>query len=159
MLQVACQLQDRTVTILTYNRSLKDDCQARIKKLHLQQNCQCYTIHGLVSKCSGSPCHNDDALLDILQCWDDPTKPRPKQLFLDLVMIDEAQDLRPSFFKAIKHILLAGNKPHGRKSIQMCVVGDPKQLLYDFDTYGEDRATPQYLMDPKTHWQVRCSIP
>eukprot|EP01051_Picozoa_sp_SAG22_P004721 SAG22_NODE_261_length_13373_cov_17.745472_3_plen_515_part_00 len=65
----------------------------------------------------------------------------------DLIMLDEAQDLRPTFCAALRHVLRAAD-PGGVESLQMALVGDPKQLLYDFDSYGDDKASAQYLERP-----------
>jgi hypothetical protein len=46
----------------------------------------------------------------------------------------------------LRHILRAANP--GGQSMQMVLVGDPKQLLYDFPGYGSDKASAQYLERP-----------
>ena len=157
MLQVAQQVllaqPHRNVVIITYNRSLADDCKVRIAKLHhLQQRIHCYTIHGLVSRYAGQICNDDNKLLQTLQVWDRnhgitfnnhgrSSVPPP----LDLVMLDEAQDLRPLFHKLLSHIFNTsvhetnktnsssndddGDRKTNQKnssSMQLCLVGDPK---------------------------------
>ena len=79
---------------------------------------------------------------------------------LDLLMLDEAQDLRPSFYNALCHIIRMSqaartnqkNDNHTMGSLQMCIVGDQKQMLYDFPTFGQDKATPKYMQEPQTYW-------
>ena len=159
MLQAASQLCDRKVTIITYNRSLKEDCQARIRRLRLSGRVCCYTLHGLVSKASNETCKDDQCLLKVLESWEKGYKTpfehsQSERHVFDLVMLDEAQDLRPTFYRAIFAILKAGGRIENGAHLQMCVVGDPHQLLYDFDTYGEDKAVDSYLMVPQLHWQA-----
>ena len=154
MLQVAQQVllaqPHRNVVIITYNRSLADECKVRIAKLHqIQQRIHCYTIHGLVSRYAGQICNDDNKLLQTLQVWDRnhgitfnthgrSSVPPP----LDLVMLDEAQDLRPLFHKLLSHIFNTtvhetknsnndddGDRKTNQKnssSMQLCLVGDPK---------------------------------
>lgn len=70
----------------------------------------------------------------------------------DLFMLDECQDLRPSLYRALGYILKAAmtRGPQACDALQMVLVGDPKQLLYDF--YSGDEATAKYLEDPSTHF-------
>jgi hypothetical protein len=155
MLQVATSLPDRYVTIVAYNRSLRDECVQRIRDHGLDSRVRCYTIHGLASKCADRTLNDDTKLMEVVGEWDRGVT-RPESLRFGLLMVDEAQDLRPSFFRALRHILLArtrGDGPNGSEALQMCVVGDAKQLLYDLATYGEDKAIASYLETPRAHWQ------
>eukprot|EP00536_Pseudo-nitzschia_multiseries_P017237 jgi/Psemu1/70131/estExt_Genemark1.C_14450010 len=161
MLQVASSLpSNRRVLIVTYNRSLADDCKARIQKLSMGHRVSCYTIHGLISKVAGKVCNDDHKLIQQLDRWDRGLEPMADlALPLDLVMLDEAQDLRPLFHKTLSHVFGAacrsrsGNR-HGIEmdSLQLCLVGDPKQLLYDFPTFGSDKASASFFLQPETHW-------
>lgn len=182
MLQIASKLPPhRRVTIVTYNRSLKDECRDRIVQCGLSHRVSCYTIHGLVSKVAKRICNDDHKLNQVVQLWDDEhanVKDYKKEdvMVLDLLMLDEAQDLRPSFYKALCHIIRMSqthlNHHHGsnqntttctnaneivdkkrhRYNLQMCLVGDHKQMLYDFPTYGNDKATSRYIQQPHQHW-------
>lgn len=163
MLQVANALPlDRTVTIITYNRSLCDECKGRISKCGLVGRVWAYTIHGLVTKVSGRPCNDDAKLGQIVKGWDRGCMD-VCALAMDVVLIDEAQDLRPIFYQAICHVLRASAVSRGRghlktmccpqnKSFQICLVGDPKQMLYDFPTFGSDRASVKYMNYPEDYW-------
>jgi len=182
MLQVVASLPPhRKALIITYNRALADDCKERIQMLGLQSRVSCYTIHGLVSKVDGKVCQNDHKLSETLERWRKLGMNRngntgkntycPTYLPLDFVMIDEAQDLRPLFYSVLSHLFSAGihnsdnrgNQQHGNNDvnrslsytqsvIQLCLVGDPKQLLYDFATYGDDKASASFLLHPKQYW-------
>ena len=150
MLQVAASLpESRNALIITYNRSLADECKERIQRLSMGHRTKCYTIHGLASRFVGKVCNDDHKLMRQLDRWDkgldlNPAYPMP----LDLVMIDEAQDLRPLFHRILSHIFgIAGSN-----GIQLCLVGDPKQMLYDFPTYGDDRATTSFFLHPENYW-------
>uniref|UniRef100_A0A7S4AT84 Helicase ATP-binding domain-containing protein n=1 Tax=Pseudo-nitzschia australis TaxID=44445 RepID=A0A7S4AT84_9STRA len=157
MLQVASSLPpSREVLIITYNRALSDDCKARIQKLSMGHRVSVYTIHGLVTRVAGEVCNDDNKLIQMLDLWDncgglEMTNP----VSLDLVMIDEAQDLRPLFHKCLSHIFgtaCRDGKEDRNGGMQLCLVGDPKQLLYDFTTYGSDKASASFFLQPETYW-------
>jgi len=170
MLQIASSLPcHRRVTIITYNRSLKDECQQRIQSCGLSHRVAAYTVHGLVTKVSKSVCNDDHKLNQVIKRWDDEVANNMEDkddeenvIMFDLLMIDEAQDLRPSFYKAICHViqksqaLLVRRNDHAFRSsacpLQICIVGDCKQLLYDFPTYGNDKASARYIKEPEKYW-------
>ena len=162
MLQIASNLPtNRRVIIVTYNRSLSDECRGRIIKCGLRERAWCYTIHGLVSKVAGQICNDDHKLINVVNQWDADSNANGyaesqitlSNLDLDLLMLDEAQDLRPSFYKALCHIIKLNHNPNkGQRGLQMCLVGDPKQMLYDFPTYGDDKASSRYMEHPQQYW-------
>lgn len=148
MLHIANSLpKHKKVIIITYNRSLSDECKERIKHCNLQSSVWCYTIHGIMTRVSGQICNDDSKLIQIVRKWDKDGLDCSFNLDYDLVMLDEAQDLRPSFYSALCHIL-SKNKPF----VQMAIVGDPKQMLYNFATYGSDRASTIFIENPQQHF-------
>ena len=58
------------------------------------------------------------------------------------VLIDEVQDFRDSFRRLIKHLI------HTNEDTQYMVVGDPRQMLYDYNE--EDLASLDYIQAPET---------
>ena len=148
MLQVAMELPGKRVLIVAYNRGLKDECAGRIREHGLQDRVSCFTIHGLASRCADRTLNNDQKLMDQVREWDRGTT-KPVALQFDLMMLDEAQDLRPSFYQAIRHVVM-GRQATG-EALQMCVVGDSRQLLYDLATYGDDKANSSYALLWGTH--------
>jgi hypothetical protein len=163
MLQIAASLpKGKKVTIVTYNRALSDECKERIVKCGLQGNASCYTIHGLVGRVAQKVCNDDTKLINVVNKWDNSfadgnvtmstynTNISP--ISLDLLILDEAQDIRPCFYRALCHIIRMSSKTSLLKGIQMCLVGDPKQMLYNFPTFGNDKASTQYMEDPERYW-------
>ena len=148
MLHVSRALKKPAV-IATYNRALADECNARIQKLGLSGLIKCYTFHGLVAKSAGRSCRNDTELLQILAEWDQGTAQPLWRLPCSIVMLDEVQDLRPSFANALNVIL---SNAATSDSLQLLVVGDSDQLLYDFETYGADKASPRYLQNAEVEF-------
>jgi hypothetical protein len=112
--------------LITYNRSLADTTRAILQPY----DCEVYTYHGLASKLSGTMVHDDTMLATMLRStWKKCT------LAIELLIIDEAQDIRPLYMQLVKRFV-AEICP---SRIQMLVLGDPKQLLYGFyDTSSAD---------------------
>ena len=124
---------DKKCVILTYNRALCDDANNRLANV---DNCRCFTIHSLFGKQSGIICNTDAGLLH-------EGEVEPFQA--DIVMIDEAQDLRPSLYNAI--IKMA-------PIAQYILCGDDCQVLYSF-ILG-DEATDEYLNNGERFFGKVC---
>ena len=138
---VVCD-DDKTNTIITYNRALADETNATIRKLGIS-NVVCYTYHarvGIAAAMRGKV-NNDAKLLTIVDQWDRGVPVR-QPIVSDRVMIDEVQDMRPSFYRAVVH-MIAPNR-------QLLVLGDENQMLYD---YGKDDvAHTGFLMQPHEYF-------
>lgn len=114
----------------------------------------------VVCRSGGRLCKNDTDLLNFVKGCDSSIGPDGTAQMLDsnrlpgadLFMLDECQDLRPSLYHALSYILKATmtRGPQACGALQMVLVGDAKQLLYDF--YSGDKATAKYLEDPSTHF-------
>lgn len=135
----------KTNLILTYNRALADETNATIRKLKLT-NVACRTYHAQVGIAAGmrGQCSNDAKMLQILRHWDAGV-PVASPISEDRVLLDEVQDMRPSFYRAVMHMVAPGR--------QMLVLGDENQMLYD---YGEDDAARlDYLQRPDVHFLAK----
>ena len=116
--------------ILTYNTELARESNKQIQEIGLN-NIQCRTYHSQVGICSNKICNNDTKLIKQVEKWKNGS-------FLsrisgyDIIILDESQDMRPSYYDALTFML-----PPQTKNIQLVVMGDPKQLIYD---YGHDDA-------------------
>ena len=113
---------DRKCVILTYNRALCDEARVRLKDV---PNCTCHTIHAMFGLQSGTVCSTDIGLLYTGEVT---------RFEADIVMIDEAQDLRPSLVSAILRMAPVA---------QYVVCGDNCQVLYSY-IIG-DSASSSYL--------------
>jgi hypothetical protein len=157
MLQVAQELRQREpgrrAQILTYNRALKDECAERIRALGLTGTVSSSTIHGLIARSAARSCKNDTEMLEITEEWDRGVAVA-SPMDCDVVLLDEVQDLRPSFYRAVQHLLraAAGGQSSEGRSLQLVLVGDPKQLLYDFTSMGSDKASAQYIEQPAKYF-------
>lgn len=139
---IAAQEKRKNHLILTYNRELADESTKMIRDYGLT-NIDCKTIHAQVGICASRTCENDIKLIKQIQIWrTGGAVKRLKQY--DIIYIDEAQDLRASLYEALTYILPS--------SAQIVVMGDPKQLLYDYNI--EDAATCDYLQHAEKYFSM-----
>ena len=133
---------DQVVIMIMYNRSLCDASLAQIRKLELapSRQVQAFTFHGLASSLTGTVCHSD---LQILQALGSLRQNRPTWIFenFTLLVIDEAQDIRPVFMTLIHYLIRSVCVERSR--LRIVLLGDPRQLLYGF--YRLNRADSRYL--------------
>lgn len=140
----ACPNVDRLCIILAYNRALKDETDARLQELGMEEWVMCMTFHGLASKCRGQLVHDDIALAEFIEFLKLGGTPVERLSGIGHVLIDEAQDFKRSFHDLITHLI----EPYDR--MQYMVVGDPRQMLYDYD--DDDPASLEYIRSPEAHF-------
>lgn len=119
--------------VLTYNTELACEMRERCKQCGLT-NIDCQTIHAQIAQSSHRKCFTDRMLIEQLRRWQNGGT--LKRLTVDVLILDEAQDLRPTFYEAITYMMPATR-------CQIIGMGDPKQLLYDY--HKDDAATDMYL--------------
>lgn len=134
LLKIAQAVNEKCI-ILTYNRALCEQAQSRLKSQGIE-NCTCHTIHALFGLQAGVSCSTDAGLL-----YDGPVE----TLDCGIVMIDEAQDLRPSLFDAIRRMVPVA---------QFVVCGDDCQVLYSY-IIG-DAASADYMDNIADHLRPVC---
>ena len=132
--------EDTSVVLIMYNRSLCESTTEHIKRLDIDpsRKVKAFTFHGLASSLTGSVCHNDRQIQEVLK-----TKNESKWHMEDftLLIIDEGQDMRPGFMQLI-HYLIQSACIHGSR-LRIVLLGDPRQLLYGF--YAHNRADARFL--------------
>lgn len=136
---------DKTNTILTYNKSLADETNATIRGLGIP-NVKCYTYHARVGIAAGlrGEVDNNTKFLQVVRQWDNGGEVL-HPICTDRLMLDEVQDMRPSFHRAVLHMV--------RKSQpQMCIFGDSHQTLYDYG--ADDAAHTGFLLSPYEYFST-----
>lgn len=114
---------DKKILHLTYNSSLRKEFQERVEKLEIN-NIEVHTFHSFAVKYFLSSAYTDEGLREIV-CnklelkMDMPT--------YDIVVIDESQDLTPLYYRFVIYFL-----SHLKCQIQVVILGDPLQSLYEF---------------------------
>lgn len=125
----ACAASDDPVLIVTYNKALQREMEAKIQCPHA-----CFTFHGLASAYfSVAP---DDATLHAILNSGVQMKHAPP---FKRVCIDEAQDLKDVYVALLRVMFDVDH-------VQWMVVGDPTQLLNDFDP--DDPARISFMQQP-----------
>ena len=132
------------VIILAYNHDLCEETKEKLIDKDLQDRVVCMTFHGLATYCI-MPCHDDTALFDAIEGVESGELEVSKKVKVSAVLIDEAQDFRPSFHRLLNIVLDL------QPTVQYMIVGDEKQMLYTYDT--EDPADLKYLTSPEEHFE------
>lgn len=129
--------QGRRTLMVTYNRALRDECTARVKRDDaLQGFVGVYTYHGLQTMLlGGTPAFNDKQFLENMAGLASGELQLKEQLFqFDDVFVDECQDMRLPFCKFLQFVLRR-LPVERRDAMHVLLVGDPQQLLYDYDPH------------------------
>ena len=123
VLAVALQMPDKQILQITYNSSLRLEIRAKVKEFALP-NITIHTFHSLAVKYYSSDCHTDTGIRRVLL---HNTKPRTDIEPIQLLMLDEFQDCSELYFRLVtKFIRDMGSL------VQLLVLGDPLQCLYQF---------------------------
>lgn len=110
----------RRCLILAYNAQLAADITGRLTS----EGASCMTFHALCSRCIGMA-RDDEQMLTWVEAAEAGAAVVRSPPTVDLVLIDEAQDVRSLYARLVVVCGLAKG--------QVCVVGDRNQLVYDFD--------------------------
>lgn len=125
--------------VVAYNRQLAAEVRAVVE----QRGAQCLTFHALCCRCL-APAHDDDEMEKAVTRAESGVLVPTDVPSADLVVVDEAQDVRPLYVRLLHVLGLAGETFLGA----MVVAGDRDQLLYDFDPAHP--ACLRALCDPAT---------
>lgn len=140
----ACRrFSDGLCIILAYNHDLCEETKKKLQAAELSDRVMCYTFHGLCCACL-APAYDDQQLLDAIDEAERGALPVEKRLHVRGVLIDEAQDFRRTFLRLMRLVLVPD------PSTVFMVVGDTRQMLYDYD--DEDPAELTYLEEPERHF-------
>ena len=126
--------------ILAYNRELASEISAALAEA-ADANATCLTFHALCGRCLAPAC--DDTELETAVERAERGELVPHDIpHVERLCIDEAQDVRDLYVRLVRCLDLA------RPGVQVLVVGDRNQLVYDFDEHFP--ATLRTLLAPQT---------
>lgn len=115
---IATEMPEKEVQVFTYNRRLMDESNARFADL---PNARVFTYHSFVSRYY-CPAKDDVGINRALSM--PPKKSIPA---IDILILDEAQDITPVYYKLVCKIL------RDLPTIpQLCIVGDRYQSIYEY---------------------------
>ena len=108
---------------ITFNKMLQEEVKHSVDKLKLT-NIQVFTYHGLAVKYYSSACHNDMGIRRVLT---EKSDPRVSILPFQVMVLDETQDMTKVYYDIVWKFLL-----DMKGQIQLLILGDEKQALYEF---------------------------
>lgn len=127
-LHIAKSFTNNKILLLTYNKKLKLETRDKVLQSGIK-NLEVHSYHSFCVKYYKHDCYTDSGIIFI-------TKNDSKLLKLfsyDLIILDEAQDINPLFYKLICKII----KDNQNKNIRLCILGDRYQSIYDFNNSDE----------------------
>ena len=139
VLSMAKILNRRKFLQVTYNSLLRHEVKDKVNSLKIK-NIKVHTYHSLAVRYYLSNSYTDTGIRNILHT---NMPPRDNIDHFDVLVIDEAQDMTHLYFSLIIKLLRDFNK-----KIQLVVLGDYKQGLYDFK--GSDT---RFLTDADLIWK------
>ena len=120
-LEIARSLIDKFL-LITYNKRLKLETRNRVKKLCISNVCVT-NYHSFCTKFYGSG-KDDTEMRNVIINNTDPML----DFSFDYIIIDEAQDMTELYYFLVRKIINDNKK----KIKSICVLGDKRQLLYDY---------------------------
>jgi len=120
-----------SILLLTYNARLKMETRQKVESLGMT-NMEVHSYHAFCVKHFDPKAYTDTGILAFLN----KTKTTKKKFSYGLVLVDEAQDMNPLYFRVVQRILMCC----GENSPQLVIMGDRKQSIYGFN-----RADPRFL--------------
>lgn len=118
----------KTFLLLTYNKYLKEENRRRCLSLGIR-NMEAHTYHSFCVKYYSHSAFDDKGLLQVLKL----DLKRLQMINFNMLVVDEAQDIRTDLFKLIMKIA----KDNIKTFQQICVIGDERQTIYKFGSADE----------------------
>ena len=120
-LHIAKHFPNSNILLLTYNAKLKLETRIKIKNYNIN-NMEAHSFHSFAVKYINNKSFNDKNLHLILD------KPLINNFNYHIIIIDEAQDITPLYFKLIKHIITSNSY-----TPKIAIVGDYAQSIFQFN--------------------------
>lgn len=141
ILHIANKFNTSNILLLTYNSKLRIETRDKAKKYNIN-NLNVFTYHSFCVKKYNEKCFRDGEIYNLLL-----TNTPPIENFnYDIIVLDEAQDINPLYYRLIKKIYRENYKDNieisnNNKDIdnsylypaKICVLGDKYQSIYDFN--------------------------
>jgi hypothetical protein len=116
--------RERDILLLTYNAKLKLETRERVLQLGLD-NMEVHSYHAFCVKYLYKGGSKDDGILRFLNL---PEKKTLIPYNYDMIIVDEAQDMNPIYYKLLLTIIKLQTKMP-----QLIIVGDKGQSIYQFN--------------------------
>jgi hypothetical protein len=126
-LHISLSFPDLDILLLTYNKRLKADTRKKVELLDIG-NMEVHSYHSFCVKYYDKGCFTDHEIDSILR----EKKPPRGQIYFNLMIIDEAQDLTPLYYELVLKVI-----KENTMRASFCVVGDHFQSIFAFNHSDE----------------------
>lgn len=126
-LHIAKHFTECKILLLTYNSKLKIETRTKININNLK-NIECHSYHSFCVKNYVQNCFTDIEIINLLK-----NNSLNKYFNYDIIILDEAQDISPLYFQLVCKIF----KDNNNKNTKICILGDKKQSIFDFNNADE----------------------
>lgn len=110
--------------VLTYNARLKDETRQRLSGSHIEA----HNYHAFGVRYFGKDCMTDKGLNRVIRERELFEDREIKMFDYELVIIDETQDINPTFLEIVRYIIDCCTYVP-----QFCILGDYKQCIYSYN--------------------------
>lgn len=132
---------DKKILQITYNSQLKSEVREKAILRGLT-NLEVHTYHSIVVRYYDNNGFTDAVMRSVIT-----TNKKPRALpDIDILVIDEAQDMTPLYYRVVRKLLNDLNKP-----VTLLIMGDRYQGIYDFKD-----ADTRFLTLAKRLWPNNC---
>ena len=129
ILQCAQSLPWKQFLVVTYNRRLKDETEERCVLSGID-NIKIHTYHGAAGFFYNQSYKTDKDLNQLIEERKQPgCKTKVKQYHPDIIVVDEAQDMNPTYYKTLMRIC----RDFQLINIQWWIMGDVMQKINDYN--------------------------
>jgi len=122
-LSIAKEFTGKKILLLTYNAKLKFETRTKCIDQDID-NMEVHSYHSMCVKYFSKKCFTDTGIINFLKKKDTCKK----EFNYDIILIDEAQDMTPLYFKVVLLILNLNKADY-----QIGIIGDQKQSIFDFN--------------------------
>jgi len=124
ILGVAKKMTSSKILLLTYNAKLKIETRNKVQLLGFL-NLEVHSYHSFGVKYYSNKCRNDYGIITVVN---DNLKSNNGVCY-NIIILDELQDMTPLYYKFTRKII----KDNNNKLLQLCVLGDKHQSIYEFN--------------------------
>lgn len=148
-----CEQASGPCLLLAYNTQLAADVQDALERAGLLSKVLCCTFHALCTRYI-APARDDAELLRAVEAAEEGLQKIDPPADVHFVLVDECQDVRVLYLRLLR-VLKLGPPFH-----PTLLVGDPMQLIYDFDVdhpANEETISSPDVTFPGTTW-LQCTL-
>ena len=149
ILFLAKAMPEKKIVVVTYNARLKTETRERVKKNKFT-NIDIHSYHSFGLQHYTSPCNTDTHLVNIVRQKKKPVCP----LSCDILILDESQDMRKDYYFFLRKVI----EDIKHKSLQLFVMGDHMQCIYEFLEADSRYLTLADKIFPSIHPWKRCYL-